>query len=404
MFNRAALFIGLRYARASKANHFIAFVNFFSVAGISLGLAALIVVSSVMNGFEGQLKAKVLGVIPHLMVNADVDTVSQAISPTHFDNLVEGVSAQIESEGVIQTNRGLRGVLFQGIQPELQTFGSSISEHIIAGRFDSLKPGEYHVVIGRFLASQLNVSVGDQVRLLSASASVYSPTGRIPSQRLFTIGGVFDVGSSIDDKVILLHSDDLARLMRKKPQTLQKTRIYLHDPFDFDVIQQDLLKHDLKSENWRVRQGALFDAVKTEKNVMKFMLGLIIAVAAFNIVSALIMVATEKRADMAILQTQGLEPWDLSVIFLTNGLYNGLKGSVVGLVLGLSIALLMNPLLNALNVPILALTGGAGLPVIIDWSQVGLMTLLSLSLCVFASVFPARFAAKTHPAAVLRYE
>ncbi|GAA0857243.1 lipoprotein-releasing ABC transporter permease subunit [Aliiglaciecola litoralis] len=399
MFYPVSAYIGLRYARASKSSHFIAFINLFSVVGIALGLIALITVASVMNGFENQLKTRMLGITPHIVVDTRDQTpqVVQALSGIHG---VNAVSTFIESEGVVQSKRGIQGVLIHGIDPQFMSENSVLSEHMLLGRFTDLKAGQYNVIIGRALANSLNLRPGDQARILSAGASSFSPFGRMPSQRLFNVVGLFDLGSQLDDKVIYMHVNDSAKLLRKPLKEVGQSRLFLNDAFDYQQVEQSIT---LPSVNWRVRQGPLFDAVKMEKNMMSLMLLLIIAVAAFNIVSALVMVVTEKQGDIAILRTQGMQSRDILSIFLINGLYNGIKGTVIGLVLGILLVTQLNFLLALVGAPI-ALGDGQGLPVDIQWQQIMSLVMLSIGLCFAATLYPAYRALKVQPAAALKYE
>ncbi|GAA0349389.1 lipoprotein-releasing ABC transporter permease subunit [Bowmanella denitrificans] len=401
MFYPISAFIGLRYARASKGNPFIAFINAFSVAGIALGLTALITVSSVMNGFEGELKKRILGINPHMLVHTTAaDKVEQLNQLPH----VVASSAMIETQGLLQSPRTLHGVMIQGIAPQTMPDNAIIASHMMLGELGELKSGEYGLVLGRPLASLLGLGLGDKVRLLSAEASVYTPLGQVPSQRQFVITGVFDVGSELDDKVVLIHLDDAARLLRGKTEELAATRLFLDDAFSWQSVKGQVDELGLTSSNWRERQGPLFDAVNMEKNMMALMLVLIIAVAAFNIVSAMVMVVSEKRGDIAILRTQGLSGASLIRVFMINGLYNGLKGTLFGLLGGLLLSNQLNPLLGLLGIHLIATPDGEGLPVEIQVHQVALMLFLSLLLSLLATLYPAMRAARVQPAQALRDE
>lgn len=392
-------FIGLRYAKASKTSHFIAFINMFSVVGIALGMLALITVSSVMNGFEMQLKTRMLGITPHIVVDTrgQSETDTQNLSE---HELVAASSAFTESEGVVQSRRGIQGVLIHGIEPEFMQTSSVLSQNMVYGALLDLKAGQYNVVIGRALANQLNIRPGEQLRLISAGASTYSPFGRMPSQRLFNVVGIFDLASQMDDKVVYVHIQDSAKLLRTKADKISQTRLFLHDAFTYQTVENAI---DLPTTNWRARQGPLFDAVKMEKNMMSLMLLLIIAVAAFNIISALVMIVTEKQGDIAILRTQGMTGTQILSIFLINGLYNGVKGTLIGLVAGLIVVWLLNDVLQFLGVP-LAIGDGQGLPVDVQWTQILSLVTLSIGLCFAATLYPAYRALKVQPATALKYE
>ncbi|MEP4891851.1 MAG: lipoprotein-releasing ABC transporter permease subunit [Aliiglaciecola sp.] len=392
-------FIGFRYARASKSSHFIAFINLFSVVGIALGLIALITVSSVMNGFELQLKNRMLGITPHIVADTR-DSAPDKIAQLAEIEGVDGVSPIIESEGIVQSRRGIQGVQLHGVDPEYMQQHSIVAQNMIFGQFSQLKSGQYNIVMGRALASKLSIRPGDQVRIISAGASSYSPMGRMPSQRLFTVVGLFDLASQLDDKVVYIDIQDNAKLLRKSADKLQQTRLFLEDAFQYRRVEQQI---DLPTVDWRVRQGPLFDAVKMEKNMMSLMLLLIIAVAAFNIVSALVMVVTEKQGDIAILRTQGMRGSSIIVIFLINGLYNGIKGTVIGLILGILLVTQLNTILEVFGMPI-AVGDGQGLPVDIRWQQILSLVTLSIGLCFIATLYPAYKALKVQPAEALKYE
>lgn len=400
MFHPVSAFIGLRYAKSSKGNHFIAFINLFSVMGIALGLIALITVVSVMNGFEGQLKSRILGVMPHVIADTRLAD-PEAISKMKQIEGVRGLTTIIEAEGVAQSKKALQGVMIQGIDAQYMQENSIIANNMLSGRLDDLKAGEYDIVVGRALSIELNIRAGDKVRMIVAGASVFTPFGRMPSQRVFTVVGIYDMASELDGTVVFMHQDDTAKLMRKKTADLLKTRLFLNDAFDYKSVEQFI---PFETDNWRTRQGPLFDAVKMEKNMMSLMLLLIIAVAAFNIVSALVMIVTEKQGDIAILRTQGMRKTNIMAIFLFNGLYNGLKGTFFGLAGGLLLVSQLNTILDWLGAPIMLGDNGQGLPVDVQWQQVGFVALMSLLLCFCATLYPAYRAVKVEPAKALQYE
>jgi lipoprotein-releasing system permease protein len=403
MFHPVSAFIGLRYAKASKGNHFIAFINFFSVVGIALGLMSLITVLAVMNGFESQLKQRVLGITPHILV----DTRDHDVMVVQELEGIDGVLASsrfIEAEGVLQSTRGLEGILIQGVEPGVMSQHSVIAQNMLIGKLDTLVAGQYGVVIGRALSLKLNLHIGDRARLLAAGASIYSPVGRIPSQRIFTVSGIYEVGSELDGKVVLLHIKDAANLLRSKVSKFSQTRLFLDDAFDYQSVLQAIQPLALPSDNWRSRQGPLFDAVKMEKNMMALMLLLIIAVAAFNIVSALVMVVTEKQGDIAILLTQGMSRIQVLSIFLFNGTYNGIKGTVFGVSAGVILVSQINNIISLLGIPILLGADGQSLPVELHWQEVLVLVFFSLILCFVSSLYPAYRAVKVDPARALQYE
>lgn len=400
MFHPISAFIAWRYSTAGKQNSFVSFINRFSVAGIALGLMALIVVVSVMNGFEAQLKARILGLVPHVVVSHSDDV--DPVQLKKLDN-VSGVSPFLEAQGVLQSKSGLRGVQIQGVMAEdMQKQNSVLNDSMQLGQLSSMTPGSFTVIISQSLGRQLQVGVGDKVRVLMAGASVYTPFGRLPSQRLVTVAGVHNVGSRLDEKIIFMALPDLKKMLRRSADSPADYRLFLGDAFAYQQTVQQLDEADIESENWRTRQGPLFDAVKMEGNMMFLMLILIIAVAAFNIVSALVMVVSEKQGDIAILQTQGLSRTKLMAVFMLNGVFNGVKGAAIGLILGVLIALELNTLLEWMGVSLALSADGAAVPVDIRLSQVALYTLFSLLLCFLASLYPALRAMRTQPATALQ--
>ncbi len=483
MFYPLSAFIAYRYAKSSKQSQtsFVSFINRFSVAGIALGLMALIIVVSVMNGLEGQLKQRILGIVPHIEItktptsnnelseitktptsdnelsktptqnsSAESNSLKVAKTPTAtaktnetktnetptfntgsrsetpnknvpqkqyatLDEIsktpIDGVVASMayrEAEAVVQSRSELRGVQVHGVEPGVMLEHTLVASHMEQGRFDDLKEGSFAAIIGRALAIKLDVRVGDRLRVMVAGASVYTPFGRMPSQRLVTVVGVFDMGSQMDDKVMYMNLTDVNRLMRDPKGNGQSLRLFLNDAFNYlSVVNYLTDTMGVSASNvktWRERQGPLFDAVKMEKNMMTLMLLLIIAVAAFNIVSALVMVVTEKQGDIAVLQTQGMLPRTIMWIFVLNGLFNGVKGAGIGLIVGIVVTLQLNNFLDLIGSPLALAADGRGLPVEMDVVQIVSITLLSLLLCVLASIYPARKAMKIAPSQALQNE
>jgi lipoprotein-releasing system permease protein len=393
-------FIAWRYSHAAANRSFVAFINRFSVVGIALGIAALIIVLSVMNGLEGQLKARILGILPHIII--------QQTPPV---SLPESLRAQtlaqvpyVEREVVVQSRTKLKGLILQGVDASLAQPYSIIAQRMVDGRYLDLESGSFNVVISQILANQLNVRVGHKLRVISTELSVYTPLGRMPSQRLVTVAGVFSVNSEMDDKVMLMHIDDVARLLRSKTENITDTRLYLDDAFGFEPFASYLDSQNLGYRTWRERQGPLFDAVKMEKNMMVLMLMLVIAVAAFNVISALVMVVAEKRADIAILQTQGLMRLDIMRIFLLNGIFNGLKGALSGVLLGILCSSQLNTILSWFDTGLAFGENGKGLPIDIQWPQIFVIASSSIILCALVSLYPAFKAASIRPADSLRSE
>ncbi len=429
MFQPVSLFIGFRYSRSKSRTGFISFITFFSTVGILLGVASLITVVSVMNGFEGELKKRILGIVPHVIV-------SQTIVPQNFDtnkiknftawpalrkqllqqHHVEQVTPFLSSEALIQSSKSLQGVLLQGIFPELEQ-DNIINKSMFLGSLNSLSEQAYAIVIGRSLANQLKVSLQDTVRLVLPNKTIFTPMGRIPMQRNFVVSGIFDVGSQVDDAMVYVHSKYGAKLLRRKGDGIDQLRLYLDDAFNAKQVvnaltlanhianQKDPSIDKLTFTTWNDSQGALFSAVNMEKKMMWLMLSLIVAVAAFNIVSALVMVVVEKQGEIGILQTLGLSRLGVVKIFITQGMINGLWGVALGSIFGVLITLNLNEILAAVGFNILG--GGyavQALPIQLEFINVVVIICCALVMSFLATLYPAFQASKTQPAEVLRNE
>ncbi len=402
--------IGYRYWRARKANSFASFITIFAVSGILLGVAALIVVSSVMNGLESQLKQRILGAVPQLTVYSDhhlTDWQQQAESLVAMDGIM-AVSPTVSTQAMLQSPSNLSAVQLYGIYPELEKQNLALMEQRFNGSLAVLTPGDYNIVLGAELARRLKVSTGDKIRVLSGDGVVYSPLGPVPSQRNFHVAGVFEMGSLVDANLAYIHHDDAQRLMRKKSGEIKQLRLYLTDPFEASKLEPKVVERFAKSgiqvttSDWRDNYGHLFSAVKMEKNMMSLMLSLIIAVAAFNIVSALVMMVVDKTTDVAVLKTQGLTTGSVMGIFMIQGSLNAVIGLSAGLLIGVLVTLNLNSILASLGISILG--AGQSLPVQLGLSQLGFIVIGTLVITFLATVYPALRAANVQPATALRYE
>jgi lipoprotein-releasing system permease protein len=422
MFQPISIFIGLRYSRSKSHTGFVSFVTFFSTVGILLGVAALITVVSVMNGFEGELKKRILGIVPHVIVSDFSSKGTSAEYKKTWQDLREELLTQphvlrvtpfLESEALVQSSKGLQGVLVQGIMPKYEQ-ENIISTHMVSGSMESLSTQRYSLVLGQSLANKLQVTLGDEVRLVLPNKSVFTPMGRIPVQRVFTVSGVFHIGSQVDDAMVYVDSRYGAKLLRRSGDGIDKLRLYLDDAFNAKTVVKNIAQnqHKLKPNKpldsvvfstWDESQGALFSAVKMEKNMMWLMLSLIIAVAAFNIVSALVMVVVEKQAEIGILQTLGLARIEVIKIFITQGMVNGLWGVSLGGLLGVILALNLNNILLVVGANLFGL-GMQDLPVKLEWLDVLTIILSALAMSFLATLYPAYQASTTQPAQVLRNE
>ena len=429
MFQPVSLFIGLRYSRSKNRAGFISFITFFSTVGILLGVASLITVVSVMNGFEGELKTRILGIVPHVIVAQEHTTQEPFLQknsnrvtafkkwPELREQLlqqkhIQQVTPFLSSEALIQSSENLQGVLLQGIIPEFEE-KNIINSHMFSGSLSSLSEQAYSIVIGRSLANKLKVSMQDTVRLVLPNKTIFTPMGRVPVQRNFIISGIFDVGSQVDDSMVYVHSKYGAKLLRRKGDGIDQLRLYLDDAFNAKQVvnaltvgsYDNLLIKPLTFTTWNDSQGVLFSAVNMEKKMMWLMLSLIVAVAAFNIVSALVMVVVEKQGEIGILQTLGLSRMGIVTIFITQGMVNGLWGVTLGSFFGILIALNLNEILATFGLTILG--GGYAaqlLPVQLEVDNVVVILLSALVMSFVATLYPAIQASKTQPAEVLRNE
>jgi lipoprotein-releasing system permease protein len=425
MFQPISLFIGLRYSRSRSHTGFVSFITFFSIVGILLGVASLITVVSVMNGFEAELKKRILGLVPHVIVQAEpTEPSNTALSKASSSNLpwqtlretllqqphVLRVSPLIESEALIQSSTGLQGVLMQGIMPGFEA-DNLINTHLISGSITSLNTQPYSLILGESLARKLQVSLGDEVRLVLPNKSIFTPMGRIPVQRVFTVSGLFNVGSQVDDAMVYIDSRYGAKLLRRHGDGIDKLRLYLDDPFNASKVVTGMIKQQkaekipasIQFSTWDESQGALFSAVKMEKNMMWLMLSLIVAVAAFNIVSALVMVVINKQGEIGILHTLGLSRFGVVKLFITQGMIKGLWGVILGSLTGVLLTLNLNSLLTLLGVNLFGF-GVQVLPVQLEWFDVMVIITAALFMSFVATLYPAYQASTTQPAEVLRNE
>ncbi len=402
--------IGYRYWRARKANPFASFITVFAVSGILLGVAALIIVSSVMNGLEGQLKQRILGAVPQLTVHSE-----QALENWQevANRLVDGkqilaISPSVATQAMLQAPTNISAVQIYGIYPELEKENLARLNSHFNGSLTSLESGKYRIVIGAELARRLDVAIGDKLRVLSGDGVVYSPLGPVPSQRNFLVSGIFEMGSQVDASLAYVHHDDALRLMRQPPKAIKSLRLYLNDPFMASKLAPQVKAafeaagEPVTTSDWRDNYGHLFSAVKMEKNMMSLMLSLIIAVAAFNIVSALVMMVVDKTTDVAVLKTQGLTTSSIMGIFMIQGSLNAVLGLLGGLVIGVLATVNINTLFSMFGIAILG--AGQRLPVQLELGQLSFIVVGTLAITFLATVYPALRAASVQPATALRYE
>lgn len=407
IFQPVSLAIGLRYAGARGDNRFASFISIFSTFGIAIGVMALIVVSSVMNGFEAQLKDRILGVVPHGVVTTSSGQLSDWQQyETVVTKLphVQAAAPFITTEGMVQSPGNLAPIVVQGINPQNYPKEDLLRQTLGDVTLAKLLPGKFNIILGGALAQKLGVMPGDMVRVLVSEGSRFTPMGRVPSQRLFHVVGLFDVGSPVDDQIALMHLDDARRLLRYPEQNVTGWRVWLDDAFQTEDIAKASLPSSLIFQDWRVERGELFRAVAMEKHIMSLMLVLIILVAAFNILSSLVMVVLDKQGEVAILRTMGMQSKTVMKIFMVQGIWSGVLGGLFGVVGGVLLTNYLNPVLKVLGLNLYMDAGGGGLPVEMQIPQVLLIAVGALLMSFMATLYPAYRAAHIRPAEALRYE
>jgi len=409
------LLVGLRYTRAKRRNHFISFISLTSMLGIALGVAALIVVLSVMNGFQKEVRARILGVVSHVQITgadnrlADWETVAREAA-AHPQ--VAAAAPFVNAQGMLLLGAGVRGAVVRGIVPQLEQKVAEIGLHMRAGKLESLVPGEFGIVLGSELARALGARDGDKVTLIAPQGLV-TPAGILPRLKQFTLVGIFEVGMfEYDSGLALIHLEDAQKLYGMGDRA-SGVRLKLHDLFQSREVTRDLmtrLRGDLYISDWTRSHANYFRAVQIEKTMMFIILLLIVAVAAFNIVSTLVMAVTDKQPDIAILRTLGASPGGIMKIFIVQGALIGVIGTLIGvaggIVLALNIDVVVPFLERLLNVQFLSreVYYITDLPSDLQKSDVVSIALVSLVLSLLATLYPSWRAARVNPAETLRYE
>ncbi len=405
--------IGWRYTGAKRRNHFISFISGISIAGLALGVAVLILVLSVMNGFERELRERILGMVPHASVKGgDAIEDWQSLSDTIMNTEgVIGIAPFVNIQGMLSHRGRVEGVMVNGVDPAHEEKVSILPNFIKKGSFDSLKGGDYQIILGDLLARQLGASMGDKVTLIMPEASL-TPAGVMPRLKRFTVSGIFSVGAELDASFAYIHLEDAAKLARI-PGKVQGVRLQTEDLFRAPQIAWQLaaeLPGYYRSDNWTRTHGNLFQAIKMEKTMIGLLLFVIVAVAAFNIVSTLVMVVTDKQSDIAILRTLGMSSRSILKVFLVQGVIIGVVGVVIGVLLGLLLAMTVTDLVAGLETLLGVQFLNANvyfisyLPSEIRWMDVLVISMGGLLLAFAATIYPAYRASKVQPAEALRYD
>ncbi|MGD9952616.1 MAG: lipoprotein-releasing ABC transporter permease subunit [Burkholderiales bacterium] len=412
---RYELLVGLRYTRAKRRNHFISFISLISMAGIALGVAALIVVLSVMNGFQQELRARILSVVAHVQLsgpgNALADWRAVALKALEHPRVREAAPF-VNAQGMLTYGQGVRGAIVRGVIPELEDRVAEIGLHMRSGSLEALKAGEFNIVLGGELARALGALPGDKVALIAPQGRV-TPAGVIPRLKQFTVAGIFEVGMyEYDSGLALVHLEDAQKLYQLGGQ-VSGVRLKLDDLFAARAVARELgasLAPDVYAADWTRSHANFFRAVEIEKRVMFIILTLIVAVAAFNIVSTLVMLVTDKQADIAILRTLGASPASILQIFVVQGAMIGVIGTALGVVggvlLGWNVDTVVPAIENALGFKFLAkdVYYISDLPSDVQWRDVATIGVVSLVMSFLATLYPSWRAARVNPAEALRYE
>lgn len=415
MFKPLSLFVGLRYTRAKRRNHFISFISLTSMLGIILGVSAMIIVLSVMNGFEKEMRERILDMISHLNVTNYEGRIAESPEILHksLENpRVLAAASYIQAEGMLIHGTNVNGSVIRGVVPEQEARVSRVGEKMEAGALADLRPGKYNIVLGYDLANILGVNVGDKITMVTPSVNV-TPAGLLPRLKRFTVSGIFHIGMyQYDSAMALINLKDAQKLFRM-PGMISGVQLKVDDLFAAPQIAQELRLGALGEywvRDWSSYHANWFRAVKIEKRMIFLLLLLIVAVAAFNIVSTLVMMVTDKESDIAILRTLGASPASIMRIFMVQGSVIGVIGTLMGGIVGVLVALNLAPVVSAIEA-----TFGfkvidpsvyyiSDLPSDLHWGDVWGICLAALSISLLATIYPARRASRTQPAEALRYE
>jgi lipoprotein releasing system, transmembrane protein, lolC/E family len=389
--NLTPLFIAFRYWRTKSADRFGRLVTNLASLGITLGVMALVIVLSVMNGLENMQKRNLLSHLPHAIIAPQEGHFTQNEKLT-LPNFVQKSTAINRANVIIQSQNGIQAGQLIGVTKAEDD--PLLDEQAVAER---LPAGEFKVLIGSQLAHKLNLSIGEKIRLMITENSQYTPMGRIPVQRLFEISGIYPSQSSASEYTLFANLTDVGRLLRIAPEEVQGVRLFLQDPFQVTELAQTFDEAHYQISDWREQKGEFFQAVRMEKNMMGLLISLIIIVAISNIVTSLSLMVVDKQGEIAILQTQGLKKRSVMAIFVFQGAIVGVIGAFIGGGLGVLISHYLDQIVALFNPMLL-------LPTEISSTQIAVIITSSIGLSLLCTLYPAYRAAKIEPAQALRYE
>jgi len=412
---RYELLVGLRYTRARRRNRFIGINSAVSMIGIAVGVWALIVVLSVMNGFQKEVRTRILGVVSHLQILADdnrLENWKEVAAAAAQHPRVLGTAPFVQAQAMLSNGQAVRGAAVRGILPAEEEKVADLARHMRAGSLDALRPGEYGVVLGADLARMLGVLRGDKLALVAPQGTV-TPAGVIPRLKQFTVVGVFEAGIvDADSGLALVHLRD-AQTLYQMGEAVSGVRLKLDDLFAARTVARELLARlprDVFASDWTRSHANFFRAVEIEKRMMFIILALIILVAAINIISTLVVAVTDKQADIAILRTLGAAPGSVLQIFVVQGMVIGVVGTLIGVLAGIVTALNIDVIVpaieSAFNVKFLSKDVYLipDLPSDLQANDVISIALMALGLSFLATIYPSWRAARVNPAEALRYE
>ncbi|MGB4072954.1 lipoprotein-releasing ABC transporter permease subunit [Pseudomonas sp.] len=414
MFRPLSIFIGIRYTGAKRRNHFISFISMTSMIGLALGVLAMIVVLSVMNGFQKEMSTRILGMVPHASIAGvkPLDDWQQVAAAAKNNPQVVAAVPFAELEGMLSVRGAMQPVQLHGVDPALEPQVSIIDKHMQQGRLSDLREGEFGVVLGEITARRFQLRVGDKLALIVPELSSV-PGGISPRMQRLNVVGIFKVGAELDSSLALLHVADAAHIQRMQPGQVQSVRLKLRDLYQAPQVAASIaagLGEGYKASDWTLTQGSLFSAMKMEKTMIGLLLLLIVAVAAFNIIATLIMVVADKGADIAILRTLGATPGQIMGIFMVQGTVIGVIGTLIGATLGILAALNVSELVawierfSGQQVMSSDVYFISNLPSQLLLSDVLLICGAAFSLSFLATVYPSWRASRIQPADALRYE
>lgn len=410
------LFIGLRYTRAKRRNHYISFISLISLLGITLGMTALITVMSVMNGFQEEIRTRILGVASHIQISGVNEKLSnwQGVANEAIKHSqVEAAAPYVSAQGMVSFNQVVRGVLVRGVLPSKEDKVADFSQMMISGELNNLVSGEFGIVVGAELAQSLGASKGDKIVLISPQGQM-TPVGILPRLKQFTITGIFKAGHfEYDSTLVLIHMADAQKLYRMENTQVSGVRLKLQDLFQSKQVVQELLPMISDTtfiSDWTSQHANYFRAIQIEKRMLSLILALLILVAAFNIVSTLVMAVTDKQSDIAILRTLGASPRSIMKIFIIQGTLIGFLGTILGVLGGVLLAFNVDSVVASIeylfNVQFLSREVYYISEVPSDPHLVDIVTvaILSFGLTILATIYPSYRASKVNPAEALRYE